>query len=81
MQGELVRGKTTKIAEVHKKESVRQEKLAKATMELAAAEAVLANLPDYKSPQQEMVSKSLYKLEPACCCPRFCKMSYMGLDI
>lgn len=59
VQGEQVRGKTKEIAEVHKRESVRQERLATVAKDLASAEAELANLPDYEPPKQEIVRKSL----------------------
>ncbi|KAG0584268.1 hypothetical protein KC19_3G198200 [Ceratodon purpureus] len=51
---EQVRAKTREIVEVSKRESVRQEKIARATADLATAEEELANLPVYEPPTQEL---------------------------
>jgi hypothetical protein len=44
--------------EVSKRESARQEKIARASQDLATAEEELAKLPVYEPPTQELVSNS-----------------------
>ena len=56
MQGEQVRAKNREIVEVSKRESARQEKIARATADLATAEEELAKLPDYEHPTEKVVS-------------------------
>lgn len=58
-QGEQVRGKFKEIAEVHKRESLRDERIATACKDIASAEAELANLPEYVPPKDEIVRKPL----------------------
>lgn len=52
--GEQVRAKNREIVEVSKRESSRQEKIARASQDLATAEEELAKLPVYEPPTQEL---------------------------
>lgn len=60
VQGEQVRAKNREILELSKREGARQERIARATADLATAEEELANLPVYEPPTHELVSSYRY---------------------